>query len=303
MTRAGTAAVLVASCVALGASAAILHARDAQFPRTESQERLMYLRSGRVAERVMLSFDSVAADGYWIRAIQHYGRDRRAAHAQPRTGHEFELLQPLLDLTTSLDPRFNIAYRFGAIFLAMPFPDGPGRVDQAIALLEKGLASSPNRYQYALDIGYLHLWYTGDSKAAASWFERAAAMPKAPAEWIRPLAAAMLAQGGDRRGARQLLREQQKSEEKWIRQAADRALLQLDAFDMLDKLRELVDEFYKSQHRYPAGPQELVQAGLLPSPGVLDPAGTPFEYDTQSNSFRLSEKSPLWPLPEVFARR
>jgi hypothetical protein len=301
MTRAGTAAVLVASCVALGASAAILHARDAQFPRSESQERLMYLRSGRAAERVMLSFDSVAADAYWIRAIQHYGRDRRAAHAQPRTGHEFELLQPLLDLTTSLDPRFNIAYRFGAIFLALPFPDGPGRVDQAIALLEKGLARTPNRWQYALDIGYLHYWY-GHSRDAAAWLARAAAMPNAP-PWIQPIAAATLAQGGDRNGARQLLREQQKSEEKWIREAAGHRLRQLDAFDMLDKLRELVDAFYKSQHRYPAGPQELVQAGLLQTPGVLDPAGAPFEYDTQSNSFRLSEKSPLWPLPEVFARR
>ena len=301
MRRAGTAAVLVASLVALGASAGILYARDSQFPHGESQERLMYLRSGRVADRLMLSFDSIAADVYWIRAIQHYGRDRRTAHAQAKTGHEFELLQPLLDLTTTLDPRFNIAYRFGAIFLSLPFPDGPGRVDQAIALLEKGLAASPDRWQYAYDIALVHYWYTGDSKAAASWFERAAAMPNAP-EWIHPIAAATLAQGGDRNGARKLLAELQKSEEKWIRQAADRKLLQLDAFDMLDRLKARVDVFYNAQHRYPSDMQELVQAHLLP-PVVTDPSGTPFEYDAKSNSFHLSEKSPLWPLPEVFARR
>ena len=301
MTRAGTAAVVVASFVALGASAAILHARDSQFPRTESQERLMYLRSSRAASRVMLSFDSIASDVYWIRAIQHYGRDRRAAHTGPKTAHEFELLKPLLDLTTSLDPRFNIAYRFGAIFLSLPFPDGPGRVDEAIALLEKGLTHTPDRYQYALDIGYLHYWYTGDSKAAAAWFERAAAMPNAP-PWIHPIAAATLAQGGDRNGARQLLREQQKSEEKWIRQAAERALLQLTALDYLDALRARVDVFYNSQHRYPNGWQDLIQARLLTGI-VADPSGTPFEYDTQSNSFHLSDKSPLFPLPEVFARR
>lgn len=300
MTRAGTAALLVASAAALGASAAILHARDSRFPRGGSPERLMYLRSGRAADRLALSFDAIASDVYWIRAIQHYGRDRRAARVA-RTGREFELLQPLLDLTTSLDPRFNIAYRFGAIFLSLPFPDGPGRVDQAIALLEKGLARNPDRWQYALDIGYLHYWYTGDSKAAASWFERAAAMPGAP-EWIRPLAAATLAQGGDRDGARQLLHEQQKSEEKWIRRAADRALLQLDALDELDALRARVDAFYNSQHRYPTGVQDLVQARLLPGP-IADPSGTPFEYDTQSNAFRLSDKSPLAPLPEVFARK
>ena len=295
------AAVLVASFVALGASAAILHARDSQFPHGESQERLMYLRSGRAADRLMLSFDSIAADVYWIRAIQHYGRDRKAAHVQAKTGHEFELLQPLLDLTTTLDPRFNIAYRFGAIFLSMPFPDGPGRVDQAITLLEKGLAKSPDRYQYALDIGYLHYWYTGDSKAAASWFERAAAMPNAP-PWIHPIAAAALAQGGDRNAARVILREQQKSEERWIRQAADRALMQLTAFDELDALNARVDAFYSSQHRYPTGWQDLIEAHLL-SGMVQDPSRTPYEYDPQSHSFHLSDKSPLSPLPQVFARR
>ena len=30
----------------------------------------------------------------------------------------------MLDLTTTLDPRFNIAYRFGAIFLAERYPAG-----------------------------------------------------------------------------------------------------------------------------------------------------------------------------------
>ena len=74
-----------------------------------------------------------------MRTIQHYGRDRRSA----RTASRFELLYPLLDLTTSLDPQFNIAYRFGAVFLAEPPPSGPGRVDQAVALLEKGLRQNP----------------------------------------------------------------------------------------------------------------------------------------------------------------
>ena len=35
---------------------------------------------------------------------------------------DYPLLYPLLDITTTLDPRFNIAYRFGAIFLAEPYP-------------------------------------------------------------------------------------------------------------------------------------------------------------------------------------
>ena len=39
--------------------------------------------------------------------------------------------------TTTLDPYFNIAYRFGAIFLGERYPGGPGRPDQAVALLAR----------------------------------------------------------------------------------------------------------------------------------------------------------------------
>src|SRR5439155_9748916 len=116
----------------------------------------------------------------------------------------FELLYPLLDVATTLDPYFNIAYRFGAVFLAQPAPNGPDRVDLAIALLQKGLARNPAQWKYALDIGFLYYWYgTGapapdaDFTEAVRWFERAIAMPGSP-NWIRPLAAVTRAQGGDR---------------------------------------------------------------------------------------------------------
>src|SRR4029453_17525035 len=121
-------------------------------------------------------------DVYWIRTIQHYGRDRKSKRSDGR----FELLYPLLDLTPTLDPYFNIAYRFGAIFLAQPAPYGPDRVDQAIALLEKGISNNPNKWKYALDIGFIYYWYgpgrhdeVSDFRTAAAWFERAAAMPGA----------------------------------------------------------------------------------------------------------------------------
>ena len=146
----------------------------------------------------MLSFDALAADVYWIRTIQHYGRDRKSiAHGRIASSCS----QPLLDLTTTLDPHFNIAYRFGAIFLALDAArTARAAPDQAIALLEKGLAANPTRWQYAHDIGvHLTTGTRGDYAAAADWFERAAAMPGAPA-WIRPLAATTRAQGGDRAG-------------------------------------------------------------------------------------------------------
>src|SRR5690606_17346448 len=130
------------------------------------------------------------------------------------------------DLTTTLDPHFSIAYRFGAIFLSMEPPDGPGRPDQGIALLEKGLSHSPDRWQYAHDIGFVHYWHTGNFALAAEWFQRASVMPGAP-EWIRQVAAVTLVEGGDRSGARQILQGLlSTSEEAYVRSAAERSLQQ-----------------------------------------------------------------------------
>ena len=130
------AGLLVPAAAACGIALAgiTLRARDTHFALPAVTDRLLYLRSGGTAGRLALSFDNLAADVYWIRTIQHYGRDYKNRN-RPR---RFELLPSLLDLTTTLDPQFLIAYRFGAIFMAISPPDGLGRPDLSIALLEKG---------------------------------------------------------------------------------------------------------------------------------------------------------------------
>lgn len=286
---------LVGAAVGLAGAAGVLHARDARFPEPPMTERLLYLRSGRVADRMMFQFDAVAADVYWIRTIQHYGRDLRSSRVD-----RFGLLEPLLELTTTLDPHFNIAYRFGAIFLAYDPPYGTGRVDRAVALLERGLERNPGRWQYAHDIAFVHYWFSRDYLEAARWFERAAAMPGAP-EWIQPLAAVTRLQGGDRAGARLMLQTLAGASESYVRSAAERALLQLQALDAIDELEGLVEAFYARYGRYPSGWAEVFAgaAGRVP----LDPAGAPFAYDPETHTVTLSPASPLHPLPRVPASR
>jgi len=285
---------LIGVCLSLAAvalAAAVLHARDTSGPLPVSGKRFMYLQSGKTADRLFLSFDALAADVYWIRTIQHYGRDRKSL----RTVDRFQWLQPLLDLTTTLDPRFNIAYRFGAIFLSIDPPDGPGRVDQAMALLEKGLASNPKRWQYAHDIGFIHYWYTGDYPEASRWFSKAAAMPGAP-DWIGPLAALTLAQGGDRQGARRLLTELLTADESYIRSAAERSLAQLETLDRIDAVSAEVEKFHAAAGRYPLGWDDMIRARIIPGQ-PLDSSGAPLEYNPETHAVTVSSKSTLFPLP------
>src|SRR5215208_5774851 len=140
--------VIAVVAILLGGAAGVQRVREMRLPPRPEAEDPLYVTSGQTVRHLTVGYSMVAADLYWIRAIQYYGgvklrieSERRAGTAPDRSAQsDYSLLYPLLDLTTTLDPRFNIAYRFGAIFLAEPYPRGAGRPDQAIALLQKGIA-------------------------------------------------------------------------------------------------------------------------------------------------------------------
>ena len=285
-------ALPVLACVALAAAISMQIVRDRWYPRDDPErEQILYVTSGGALQRIALSFDAMLADVYWIRAIQHYGGDRLSG---PRAQTKYRLLFPLLDLTTTLDPYFNIAYRFGAIFLSEAYPGGPGRPDQSVALLEKAITVMPHKWQYYHDVGFVYYWRLRDYKTAALWFQRAAAQPNAP-NWLAPLAASMLVQGNDRAAARFLWQQIAKSEEPWLRRNAERSLLQLQALDQIDQLEAVIHTYAPTtgeQYSWTG----LMQRGVLPGQPV-DPVGAPYVLDPVTGRVTVSERSPLFPMP------
>jgi hypothetical protein len=280
---------------------AIVRARDAGYRLSESIDDRLYLTSPKAATRMSLEFRALAADLYWIRALQYYGGIQRAhkegaATKLPPGRTEYDQLYPMLDLTTAFDPYFTLAYRFGAIFLSEAPPAGPGKPELAIRLLQKGLAARPDKWEYMQDIGFVHYWWDHDYKAAARAFEQASQIAGAP-WWLRSLAATTLAQGGDRGSSRIMwtaLRDT--AEIDWLRQSAERSLLQLDALDAIDQLQSVLDH-YRVRTGVPATSWDaLIRAGDLP--GVpLDPARHPYEL-TMMGRVQVSTQSPLFPLPK-----
>lgn len=265
--------------------------RDRGWQPYEPASPVLWLRSGPLMQRVSLGFDTLVADAYWMRAVVYYGGERRSTREST-----YELLLPLLDLTTTLDPRFRIAYRFGAVFLSEPYPGGPGQPEEAIALLERGLGFDPERWEYAHDIGFIHYWALGDYPKAAEWFRRAGAIEGAPS-WLVPLAATTLAGGGDRASSRQLWQElQTNTDEDWLRQTAEHRLAQLDAMDGLDIVNRQLPALAERLGRPIRSWSDLLRAGLIRRVPA-DPRGTPFDLDAQTGLARLSRQSALWPLP------
>ena len=289
-TRAITIVVLLAAVVGLQA---LQERRAAMTLPVGTTGNLLYVRSPEAMKRAALSYDALVADVYWIRALQHYGGTKLSTDVNKR----YDLLYPLLDLTTSLDPYFDVAYRFGAIFLAEQRPGGAGRPDQAIALLRKGLVAQPQKWQFAEDIGFVHYFWLQDYPTAASWFQRASKMPKAP-NWLAPMAAVTLAQGGNRGSSRRLWQEVlNEAQEDWLRTQARFRLKQLDAMDQIEALQRAVGAYRERIGTAPMSWLDLVRAGYLR--GIpIDPERYPYRIDPGSGSVALDPKSPLNPLPK-----
>ncbi|MEP7118314.1 MAG: hypothetical protein ABI880_12075, partial [Acidobacteriota bacterium] len=264
-------ATAVALVVMLVAAVSLQAARDRLTPPREPDVPTLWLQSPAATRRIMLSLTDLAADVYWMRAVVYYGGQRRSDGADGR----YELLYPLLDMTTTLDPHFDVAARMGAIFLSEGYPGGPGRPDLALALLEKGLATEPTRWQYRHDIGFINYWWLKNYPEAARQFELGGQMPGAP-EWLRTMAAVTLARGGNRAAARKLWGEMLAAAEvDWMRRAAQYGLQQLRALDDLDGLRARVDRATAQTGRAAVTWAAVVAAGLLD--GVpTDPTGMPY---------------------------
>jgi len=285
--------------------------RERWYPPAVEEETAMYLRSAAAVRRLSGPYAPLAADLYWIRAIQYYGGTKhrlnpewgldrapapadRVAAVRPAGDDSYGLLYPMLDITTTLDPRFSIAYRFGAIFLAETYPNGPGRPDLAIDLLLKGLRERPDKWEYMEDIAFVHYWYDHDYLAASDWFQKASEAPGAP-WWMRSMAATTRARGGDRNASRLMWEAiRQTTEIPWLRQDAERKLAQQRALDDIDALQRIVDAVRTQSGQTPADWGALVRARALGGVPV-DPRGTPYEL-TPEGRVRLSQSSPLFPL-------
>ena len=266
--------------------------RDRKYAAYRARTQTLYVPSGAVLDRLALSFDAMLADVYWMRAVNHYGSTKLSDDEEK----SYELLYPLLDITTTLDPRFNIAYRFGAIFLTEAFPAGPGRPDLAVELLQKGVRQMPEKWEYLMDVGFINYWWLRDYEEAAIWFQRASEIPGS-SWWLQSLAANMLTQGGSRAASRLLWQQMyETADNEWVRNEAARRLAQLDALDQIDLYARVVAAFEEREGRLPSSWQDMIAADLLNGHPV-DPAGHQYLLAQRTGVVTVSPESPLFPLP------
>ena len=238
---------------------------------------VLYVPSGRILRRLSLGHEGLLANIYWTRVVQYFGR-QRLSHAT-----RFELLGPLLRITTDLDPQLVIAYRFGAIFLAEKTPGGAGQPKEALQLLRRGIVANPDYWRLWQDLGFIYYWDLKDYASAARAFQTGSERPGA-AIWMKALAASVAAAGGQIQTSRLLWSEiYRQAENESIRRSAHEHLLALQAQEEMEHLNRLLGQYRAREGRQAQRFAELVAAGFLPAL-PRDPSGAPYRVGPEGRA-------------------
>ncbi len=270
MSTRGATAVFLVLLFVCGAGM-VLSGRELHRPGTRLPlQDFLYIPSPKTLKRLSLGYTGLLADIYWTRVVQYYGGKH---HNYSR---EYQLLKPLLDITSELDPHLTVAYEFGSFFLAQKPPEGAGLPREAAAYVEHGIRQNPNDWRLYYDLGFIYWLELKDYAAAADAFDRGSRVPGAH-PFMKVMAATMAQHGGDAQTARYLWTQiYQTTEDKMIRANAVKRLQALDSDEDVTRLENMVRVYTEKTGHRPASIAELVAAGWLKRV-PLDPAGHPYK--------------------------
>jgi tetratricopeptide (TPR) repeat protein len=295
--QASRPALALLAVVALGMAGTVLLSRwiDAHRPAVSStiEEEQLYITAS-AARQMSLGFRGLVADWYWMRSLQYVG-DKILSVPQDTELDDLsqlnlQLLAPLLDTATTLDPEFLEPYEYAAIVL--PAID----VEQAIRITEKGINANPTAWRLYQQLGYIY-WQRRDFQSASEAYGRGALIPDAP-PWMGAMKARMAAEGGSRTTAREIYsRMLEESADLKVKEMARRRLLQIASFEQRDVIRKVLSTFRDRTGHCPSSWKEI--AALLRMGGLstndsgapLDPAGAPYLLLSENCDVDLDQKS------------
>jgi len=262
-----TASIVLIVCMA--ASVMLLRRLD-QMRTGATLEEVLYVSSPKVVKRLSLGYEGLLADIYWTRAVQYFGGHHHAG------AEHYDLLAPLLEITTELDPHLLIAYQFGANFLAPQPPQGAGLPQRAIELAEYGIRNNPDDWQLYYQLGFIYYIDLKDYPHAADAFLRGSRVPNAH-PWMKLLAALMAEHAGETRTAQMLwTTTYETSRDRDVRANAAAHLRALQVDEDVAALEALVARYRAETGHLPGSLADLQSAGMLRSIPA-DPLGHPYK--------------------------
>jgi tetratricopeptide (TPR) repeat protein len=266
---------IAGACLVISLIMSILILRRVDQIRPQATlDEVLYISSPKVLERASLGYNGLMADIYWTRTVQYFGQRHY------RSAQSYNLLAPLLEITTHLDPHLLVAYQFGASFLAPKPPSGPGQPDRAVQLIEYGIQNNPNEWRLYYNLGFVYYMELKDYAKAAEAFERGSRLPNAH-PFLKLLAAQMAQHAGEYETARTLwIATYQTTRDGHVRSNAVEHLRALKVDEEVTRLQSAVTRFGARTGRLPSSMSELALAERLKGIPV-DPDGNPYKLNSE----------------------
>jgi tetratricopeptide (TPR) repeat protein len=238
-------------------SSVLLLRRVDQVRSGATLEEVLYISSPQALKRLSLGYNGLLADIYWTRAVQYYGTKHHEG------AQRFDLLAPLLEITTALDPQLLVAYEYGSNFLAPKPPNGAGMPERAIALEEFGIRNNPDAWQLYYNAGFIQYMELKDYAAAAEAFARGSRVPNAH-PFLAILAGQMAEHAGDLQMARMMWSTSyQTTKDVDVRANAAAHLRALQVDEDVTNLEALTKRYQQQTGVFPFSFAELQAAGML----------------------------------------
>lgn len=240
---------------------------------TAPLQQMLYISSPKLLKRLCLGYEGLLADIYWTRTVQYFGDTHR------KGGGTYQLLWPLLNITTQLDPHLIPAYEFGETFLVAKPPQGAGDPGKAIELALAGIQNNPGDWRLYYDLAFVY-YDQKDYRDAAEAFLRGSQLPNTH-PFLKIMAAQMAQHGGDLSTARMMWSATlQTGHDALIRANAAAHLRAIQVDEDVTALGQLVERYHDRTGHYPSAFSELVSAGWIKSIPV-DPIGHPYTLESR----------------------
>lgn len=239
-------------------------------------QQFMYLPEGETLRVAVLGYEQVVADLLWIQAIQAMGERKVSEEA----GH---WIYHVLDVITTLDPRFVRVYEAGGIALVtlVVMPNESNR------LLEKGIRYNPEVWQLPFYLGFNYYFEFHDDRKAAEYIARASRLPGAPA-YLVSLAARLYVSARTPQDAIDFLAQTYaQTADDNVKRVLEQRLKEVVVERDLELLEGAITRYRDRYKRMPSHLDDLVGPGLL-SEMPREPFGGRYLYDPQTQSVRSS---------------
>lgn len=180
---------LAALPILLWMASLCMHRADASKTADWKKDQLTYLPSGKMLKPMTVGFETAAASLLWVKGVLYFGD----AYL---TGSGYQWMGHMLDIVTTLNPRFKEAYNFGASMLTKDKQEIPA----TLKLIERGLSEYPREWQWRVSAALAKAKTDSNYLGAAKYLKPLAGDTSVP-KHVRLLVATFAEKGGDERMA------------------------------------------------------------------------------------------------------